>query len=309
MNNNKSNFLDNIINWIRKRPVLKQVLLFFRWFFTSTVIRTLFDLSAAVLTSFFTFITITENNKTKTVFNWNFAIPFFCFFLLYLIICHICSKSKDKALRFTNLYKQINEKTLEISVIQNSQFRDYSSGIGTTTPLDIVAQNVCQAVHDIICEFFSLPSLKVTVIKRCTDQSAIQMCGFYGKNERVPGLYKKVIHLNRKKEKLLCVSMFKDNYDYPLILRDQDEVNKEFSKQNNQKINTKQFLALPGNIDNQTVVLLQIASKKADSFNEKAFDIISNVITPTFLQILCNTYQTETHILNKERRNSYDYDN
>lgn len=304
MKNNKSKFSDNkdsIINWIKKRPVLTQLLLFFRWFFTSTVVRSLIDITAAVLTGFFSFTVTTENNNTTTVPNWNFIIPFFISYLLYLIICHFCTKSKDKALRFTNLYKQINDKTLEISVIQNSQFNDYASGVGTTTPLDIVAQNVCQAVHDITCEFFSLPSLKVTVIKRCIDPNIIQMCGFYGKTEKVPGLYKKEIHLHRKKNILLCMSMFKENNDYPIILRNKDEVKNEFSQQNNQQINTKQFLALPGNIDNKTVVLLQIASKKADSFSEKDFDIISNVISPNFLQILCNTYQTEMHILNKQK--------
>lgn len=299
MKNNISSFSDKIINWVKKRPILTQVLLIFRWFFTSTVIRGLIDLTAAVLTGFFTFTVITENEKTNTIPNWSFIIPFFIFYLLYLIICHVCLKSKDKTLQLTNLYKQINEKTLEISVIQNSQFTDYAFGVGTTTPFDVVAQNVCQAVHDITCKYFSIPSLKVTVIKRCVDPNIIQMCGFYGNSERVPGLYKKEIHLNGRGKNLLCVSMFKSNNDYPKILRNENEVKNEFSEQNKQKINTKQFLALPGNINNKTVVLLQIASKKADSFSEEDFDIISNVITPTFLQILCNTYQTETHILNK----------
>lgn len=280
-----------VIKWVRKKA-LKMAILISAW----SLIKTC--LSSQAFQSFTHFIatvlagslTVQLVDNSLTV-RWGFLIPFAIIYLTLLVLFNIMNQRKTKQVTDNALLERINKSVYELSVMRHTLY------VGSNPEtIDIIAQNTCKAVHDIICDYFLVDSIKVTTVKLCSGETQVKMNGLYPGEGQNPSLYGVSLSIKGKHNPntMSFVEIFRDNKEEGLILKTEEEVLAKLAPHGKHPIHTKQLISIPGFANNRVVVLLQIASKKKDLFSEEDFLFIAERITPVFIQILTNTHMIDS---------------
>ena len=280
-----------VIKWLRhisiKMVIMKAIVSLIKTCLGSTWFQSFIHFTAAVLAGALTFQS--ENNTNKI--RWGFVIPFVAIYLTLLFAFNIMNKKQVKQKENNDLLSNINKSVYELSVMRHSLY----AGANPDT-IDIVSQNICKSVHDIICNYFSVDSIKVTTVKLCSGGKQVIMNGLYPAEGQTPSLYGIPLSIKGKHnpKTMSFVKIFRNNMEEGLILKTEEEVLAELAPHGKHPIHTKQLISIPGFANNRVVVLLQIASKKKDLFSEKDFLYIAEKITPLFIQILTNTHMIDS---------------
>lgn len=285
-------FIKRISKYALKFAIFKSLLAFLDVTFSSSAFQSFIHFIAAVLAGFFSFkydVTV-----SSYVVNWIFVIPFSLIYLTVLWIFSKLNKKKNNHETHTDKHMQLTERINynlhEISVMQQTVSID-----GINNVLDVISQNICRAIHDILCNYYSLNCFKVTIIKRSFDDESIKMNAFYSSLDKIPDLYGITIPITEKTnyDDMSFVKVFTQNLEDGIVLKNEHECIEYLSPNGKHRINTKQFISIPGIVGNKVVVLLQIASKQENVFTNDDFILIAKTITPIFVQELCNLHMME----------------
>lgn len=274
-----TNFQSAIKRLSDKENALGATILLLYRVFSSANVQTVISFIFTLLIGKFTF-------TTDLHVNWSFLIPVGSIYIFINILFIVANKyKKQKTIiqkitscclkEITTISYTIKESISEVRSLyldnkNRSMFLNFN-------PFYTGAVSVCESIYYLLTEVFNCKKFKVTIFQqfiREDESRYVKLIAYKSHENKRPKCYDKELPLFKKEgNKLYIAKVFESNSPDIICLDKKESVDDLFIKVDNNKINTKQYIAIPCQTEGDYIsFVIQISS-----YEEKMFSNIGQM--------------------------------
>jgi hypothetical protein len=232
----------------------------------------------AVVSFIFTFLIGKFTFTTGHELNLPFLLPVGGSYIVISILFIIANKYKNQVSVLnkvtTGCLKEITTITYTVKESITAARAAYHENKNEPLKLNqfyTCAVSVCESIFYLLSEIYGHKKFKVTIFQQCKRKEGsryAKMIAYKSHENKRPKCYNKELPLFKNSEnKLFIVKLFEQNSTDIVCFDKKEQVDEQFLRIDNGKINTKQYMAIPCQADCDSIAfIIQIASYDVNMF-------------------------------------------